>query len=403
MMASMIERAAAGHGKSMTALYEEHRGRVYAYCCALVDKDVAKEIAVAVLTEGYAAAAESGIADEQFGTFLAAQAAKKLAKHALSGDAPQADNVTPKAKFVRANAVYSGDVAEGLKAFGAMVEKLTPYQRFAYVSAMAGGLSAEAIGAAMGQREAIARFCLETAAYQVARMPIGAVRVDQMTSLFAKAAEETEFPQTADAACRKFIAEHTKRQTPLWKILVPVAAALAVVAAIVLILLPKKEPVYYADIDIADYGTITVKLDQSAAPITVENFVKLAESGYYDGLTFHRIMDGFMMQGGDGGDARPAETIEGEFESNGHKNPIKHERGVISMARTNDPNSANSQFFIMHEAAEHLDGEYAAFGHVVKGIEIVDKVCTTVQPTDDNGTIPADEQPIINSIKIRKE
>ena len=402
-MASMIERAAAGHGKSMTALYEEHRKTVYVYCCALTDKDTAKGITESVLTEGYTAAAASGVADEQYGTFLAAQAAKKLAKHVLSGDVPQADNVTPKAKFMRSNAVYGGDVDKGVKDFNSMVEKLTPYQRFAYVSAVAGGLSTDAIGVAMGQREAIARFCLETATYQVARMPIGAVRVDQLASLFAKAADEADFPTTVDTACRKFISANTKMQTPLWKILVPIAAAIAVIAAVVLILLPKKTPVYYADIDIVDYGTITVKLDQSAAPITVKNFVKLAESGYYDGLTFHRIMEGFMMQGGDGGDARPAETIVGEFESNGHKNPIKHERGVISMARTNDPNSANSQFFIMHEAAAHLDGEYAAFGHVVSGIEIVDRVCESAKPTDDNGTIPADEQPIINSIKIRKE
>ena len=402
-MATMIERAAAGHGKSMTALYEDHRGKVYAYCCALTDKETAKEITASVLTKGYAAAAEAGVADEKYGTFLTALAAKKLAGRVLSGEVPQADNVTPKAKFVRAAALYSGDVDDGLVVFNAMMDKLTPYQRFAYVSAIAGGLSTEAIGVAMGQREAIARFCLETASYQVMRMPVGAVRVDQFASLFAKAAEETEFPATADETCRKFIAANTKLQTPLWKILTPIAAALVVIVAVVLLLLPKKEPVYYADIDIENYGVITVKLDQSAAPITVENFVKLAKSGHYDGLTFHRIIEGFMMQGGDGGDARPAENIEGEFESNGHKNPIKHERGVISMARSNDPNSANSQFFIMHQTKDHLDGEYAAFGHVVKGIEVVDKVCTTAQPTDNNGSIPLGQRPVINKITIRTE
>lgn len=158
-----------------------------------------------------------------------------------------------------------------------------------------------------------------------------------------------------------------------------------------------------ADIVIQDHGTITVLLDHDAAPITVENFVKLAEDGYYDGLTFHRIIDGFMMQGGDGGDERPAETIVGEFTSNGYENSIKHERGVISMARSNDPNSASSQFFIMHEAAEHLDGQYAAFGYVVSGIEIVDTICKNAKPIDWNGGIAASDQPIITTIKIREE
>ena len=157
-----------------------------------------------------------------------------------------------------------------------------------------------------------------------------------------------------------------------------------------------------ADIVIKDHGTITVALDHDAAPITVENFVKLAKSGFYDGLTFHRIIDGFMMQGGDGGDERPADTIVGEFTSNGYKNDLKHTRGVISMARTDDPNSANSQFFIMHEAAEHLDGEYAAFGYVVSGMDIVDTICKNAQPIDWNGIIAEDERPVITTVTIRE-
>ncbi len=164
---------------------------------------------------------------------------------------------------------------------------------------------------------------------------------------------------------------------------------------------------YYADIVIENYGTITVQLYQNAAPITVQNFIDLAESGFYDGLTFHRIIEGFMMQGGDpGGDGisdEDQETIVGEFASNGYNNPLEHERGVISMARTNDPNSASSQFFIMHDDAPHLDGDYAAFGKVVSGIEVVDTVCETVQPIDSNGTILASQQPVITTITIRKK
>ncbi|MBO7737653.1 MAG: peptidylprolyl isomerase, partial [Clostridia bacterium] len=139
---------------------------------------------------------------------------------------------------------------------------------------------------------------------------------------------------------------------------------------------------YYADIDIKDYGMITVQLDQSAAPKTVGNFISLAQSGFYDGLTFHRIIEGFMMQGGDpegNGTGGAEKTVVGEFSANGHNNPISHKRGVISMARANDPNSASSQFFIVHQDSEDsLDGKYAAFGHVISGMEVVDKICETV-------------------------
>ena len=167
------------------------------------------------------------------------------------------------------------------------------------------------------------------------------------------------------------------------------------------------EPIgkYTAVIDIADYGTITLELDGDSAPLTVANFVKLAKDGFYDGLTFHRIMDGFMMQGGDpkgNGTGGSEETIPGEFSANGYDNPISHTRGTISMARASDPNSASSQFFICQADSTFLDGNYAAFGHVTEGMDVVDAICADAQPTDDNGTIPPEAQPIINSITIQE-
>jgi len=160
----------------------------------------------------------------------------------------------------------------------------------------------------------------------------------------------------------------------------------------------------YADITVKDYGKITVVLDPEAAPISVANFVSLAESGFYDGLTFHRIKEGFMIQGGRGNENSPAvSVIKGEFSLNGVENPISHTRGVISMARATDYNSATSQFFIMHKDTTSLDGRYAGFGHVVSGMEVVDAIAEAANPTDNNGTIPDDEQPIIESIKIRWE
>ncbi len=162
----------------------------------------------------------------------------------------------------------------------------------------------------------------------------------------------------------------------------------------------------YADIAIEDYGTVTVLLEPSAAPATVDNFVALAESGFYDGLTFHRIIDGFMMQGGDpegtglgGSDT----TIVGEFSANGHDNPLSHTRGAISMARSRSYNSASSQFFIVQSDSLHLDGQYAAFGYVTEGMEIVDQICEDAEPTDGNGSIAPEDQPVITSVTIRRE
>lgn len=163
---------------------------------------------------------------------------------------------------------------------------------------------------------------------------------------------------------------------------------------------------YYADIEIDDYGTITMELAYETAPATVENFVTLAEEGFYDGLTFHRIMDGFMMQGGDpngDGTGGAEETIVGEFSENGYENDLSHTRGVVSMARSSEYDSASSQFFIVHEDSTFLDGQYAAFGRVTEGMDIVDTICTEAEPIDDNGTIPAEQQPIITSIEIRIE
>lgn len=158
---------------------------------------------------------------------------------------------------------------------------------------------------------------------------------------------------------------------------------------------------YYAEIEIEDYGTVTVFLDGHAAPKTVKNFVSLARSGYYEGTTFHRIIKDFMAQGGAGDGS--AAKIKGEFKENGVNNPLKHERGTISMARATDFNSGNSQFFICQttEGCAHLDGSYAAFGHVTEGMEIVDAICDNAHPTDNNGTIPASEQPVIVRVTIR--
>ena len=156
-----------------------------------------------------------------------------------------------------------------------------------------------------------------------------------------------------------------------------------------------------AIIEVEKFGMIEVELYQDLAPITVDNFVKLVNKGFYNGLTFHRIIRGFMIQGGcpkGNGTGGPGYSIKGEFSANGVNNPIKHERGVISMARAMDPNSAGSQFFIMHQNAPHLDGQYAAFGKVTKGIEVVDAI-TSVQTNYFDAPL---QKVVIKSIKIKE-
>lgn len=160
-----------------------------------------------------------------------------------------------------------------------------------------------------------------------------------------------------------------------------------------------------AEINIKDYGVIKLELDADSAPITVTNFVNLVNDKFYNGLTFHRIIDGFMIQGGDplgNGTGGSDKTIKGEFKNNGVENNISHTRGTISMARSQANDSASSQFFIVQSDSTFLDGSYAGFGHVTSGMEIVDKICKDTKTEDDNGTVEKENQPVIESIKITK-
>lgn len=160
---------------------------------------------------------------------------------------------------------------------------------------------------------------------------------------------------------------------------------------------------HHVEITVKDYGTIAVELDADTAPISVTNFVDLASEGFYDGVTFHRIMKGFMIQGGSPngtGNGGSGKNIKGEFAQNGVKNDISHVRGTISMARATNPDSASSQFFIVHEDSKFLDGQYAGFGHVTSGIEVVDQICEDTPVTDNNGSVKPENQPVIESVKV---
>lgn len=148
---------------------------------------------------------------------------------------------------------------------------------------------------------------------------------------------------------------------------------------------------------------IKAELYPEIAPVSVNNFISLIQKYFYDGLIFHRVIRGFMIQGGDPegtGMGGSDQNIKGEFANNGVENDISHVRGVISMARAMDPDSGSSQFFIVHEDSTFLDGDYAAFGHVTEGIEIVDQLCEDTPVQDDNGTVAADDQPTITAVRV---
>ena len=161
---------------------------------------------------------------------------------------------------------------------------------------------------------------------------------------------------------------------------------------------------HHVRIVVRDYGTIEAELYADRAPQTVANFCHLAQDGFYDGLTFHRVVPGFMIQGGDpagDGTGGSDQTIPGEFSANGFSNTLSHARGVISMARSNDYDSASSQFFIMQEATPSLDGQYAAFGRVTSGMEVVDAICEQVPVADDvTGLVAPEDQPVIERVEV---
>lgn len=163
----------------------------------------------------------------------------------------------------------------------------------------------------------------------------------------------------------------------------------------------EKNPVVTIEMETGD--KIVMELYPDVAPQSVDNFVTLVQDGFYDGVVFHRIIDGFMIQGGDPdgtGTGGPGYSIKGEFSSNGFENDLKHTAGVLSMARSSSPDSGGSQFFIMHKDSPHLDGEYAAFGKVIEGMDVVNKLAEETPVVDGNGTVEAGKEPKMKKVTV---
>ena len=419
-MATTIELAKKGNVKEMTALFRGTKTQVMALCRLLLDNEKTASSAIAPIYQNLWDSLLAGeIATQD--AFEKKAVAKTIAycinktkkKNPKAFQAPQQGNFAPP----QSNKFF----LEG-EPWELVLKNLTDLTRFLYVLhgvcgydskrlASLLGLKKEAVDLALdGEDQVVAQICAAVSAQK--KIPFS-MTVEEFHQQLKEQKEHAVLPEAAERAVLGRIDSlclSLRKKAKGKKILAGVIAGIVVVAcAVVGIVLgvnhASAAPDYYADIEIQDYGTVTVELDADAAPITVENFVNLARSGFYDGLTFHRIMEGFMMQGGDpNGDGTGGSdtTIKGEFSANGVENNLSHTRGAISMARSSDYDSASSQFFIVQEDSTFLDGQYACFGYVTDGMDIVDEICESAQPTDDNGTIPADQQPVITSITIRE-
>jgi len=457
-MSTIVERAVAGHMKSMQELYEANKKELYTFCCfVLRNAGQARSASENVISEIWARAKDKQITEESDFRKLMILCAARQCRKLLFGKDPGAFRLTRVSAFTPQtilNEEFSGDVTKGTNELFDILDKIAAPKKFVFLVRTIGDLSEKQVAEIIGQREEVVRYDYSTTASELRVHLNGAVTPAKIVSLFKQASEMAVCPENMDKNCTAMMESRAVSDLPPKKVMIGVGVGVVVLIGILIAVFASgnSEPVnnttdlsgddyydfsyddyddsynedelssaiqtpevtidtsltYYADITIKDYGTITVLLDDETAPITVGNFVTLAESGFYDGLTFHRIMDGFMMQGGDpnGDGTGGSETnIFGEFTSNGYDNPLSHTAGAISMARSSAYDSASSQFFIVHEDSTFLDGEYAVFGYVTDdaGMAIVNAVCSDAQPTDDNGTIPADEQPVITSVIIRTE
>lgn len=441
-MATVYEKAAKGNKKALLALYEANKQRVYYFSRILLDDDSkASKATVKVFNEIWKRLeTEIPECDADFKALLMQRTAKYCCNEILKADTnafqvkklpiPEQDK---SADFD--SEFFEGDAQNGLSHLNSALSKLDSGRRYVFLMYAAGGLSVRRISRATKIKESSLVMLLSTTethlSHTLKHLSAKDSRTDvptynQTASLFESIEKRTKVPESIDAEILnaiESIVKAKKKNLPKKAIIISgisLIAALAIVISVICIKASNKDAddntitssesnaeleniSYYADIDIADYGVITVALDADAAPKTVENFVNLANEGFYNGLTFHRIIEGFMIQGGDpsgDGTGGSEETIYGEFSANGFENNLSHTRGAISMARSDDYDSASSQFFIVHEDSTSLDGQYAVFGYVTEGMDIVDQICADAEPTDDNGTIASDKQPIINSITI---
>ena len=456
-MTPLIKKAHKGNRDAMTTLYQLNKQQVCYICNLLLcDPKAADNACVQVFKNSWDYLLNGKIETErEFSDFVIKKAVNHC-KNKVAKSNNKAFKIPVNKNFGATQ--YSADsiVTDG-DACDQILASLPPLHRFIFVLYSYANWSEEEIAELLHTKPDVVKAALDAEQINLDRLTSAinqktgektGLSVDEFHALLADEMVASQIPHVVDTvvimaidAIADPIAEKAKKKmmkiglTSIVSIILVVALIFGIVAIVknsgsedpldddteesgstdedtdtITWLTEVESPTHYAIIDIADYGQITVALDGNSAPETVENFVTLAEEGFYDGLTFHRIIEGFMMQGGDpdadgtGGNKDEDGNeinITGEFYYNGYDNYLSHVRGAISMARANDYDSASSQFFIVHEdATSSLDMLYAAFGYVIEGMDVVDAVCEAAEPTDDNGTIEAENQPVITSITI---
>lgn len=451
-MATIIQNAAKGQRKAMEFLYEANKRKVFFIANSLLsDKVQAIDATISSFRNAWTSIKDSGITTEEEFTHLVIKKVVDLCKRKTTKKNPKAFRLPQNKNFL--NNISKADVGENV--VNTILTKLPELQHYIFVLHTACDYSNEEIAATFRFDVKTVKIALEAEKTNIEQIISysnnSSKSYDGIIQDFLEAEKDIDIPVRTNEqvaividSIATPIEKKKKKQITIISI-VSVVLCLCIIGGVFLIISLSNNGntnqsedststtatsndtetsdvsttdttytpdeldsklTYYADIDIQDYGTITVQLDQEAAPITCANFVSLANSGFYDGLTFHRIKEDFMMQGGDpngDGTGGSENTIVGEFTDNGYENNLSHTRGAISMARSSDYNSASSQFFIVHQDSTYLDGQYAVFGYVTEGLDVVDAVCEAAEPTDSNGTIEADAQPVITSITIRTE
>ena len=416
-MSKTVSAAAEKRPAAMRQLYEANKAAVFTAAMHLLgNADTANDAVVTVFTRAFTN--WQSVADSEAFRVRVLSDALAYCQKQLTRLDPKATRAPQDRRFL----LPAPTAVPKLKPLDAVLQTLPAYHRVLFVAEATAALPDEALAKVAKLDTRTLKTALEDNRRNVEAI-VKASGGDNADAVYKDAIAPLSVSADTDKAVLKVVADicksaETARRKKRNKLLITVGGLVLAVLFVGFILLgaagvfEKKpptsaedlDPTHYATIDIQDYGTVKVALDAHYAPQTVENFVKLAEEGFYNGLTFHRIMEGFMMQGGcpDGnGTGGSGQNIPGEFAENGFDNPLEHTRGAISMARAEEPNSASSQFFIVHEDNQpSLDGKYAAFGYVTEGMDVVDAVCAEAEPTDGNGTILSAEQPVINSITI---
>lgn len=427
-MATIVERAAACQRKAMQHLYQTNKSASFRIAGYLLSNEkTAADTVSSVFSTIWKELSSSGDISEAGFSRLVTQKTVESCKKKLSARDSKILRLPAGKDFSLQSSIRPHEPGEDPLHY--ILSHFTVLQRFLFVLHTACGYSTVALSRTLQLDNKLVTAALEAEKQNITLLLNGfsgepVPSYEEICTLAAAPDRLPDVPADTDQAVNAAIdrlatpGEQKKRKLITFSAIVAIAVCLCVAGVFLYQLLrtyfqqsgsKKLDPAltYYADIEIADYGTITFRLEQDDAPITTANFVALAESGFYDGLTFHRIMKGFMMQGGDpngNGSGGSGQQIVGEFTENGYDNPLSHTRGAVSMARAKDPNSASSQFFIVHQDNQRsLDGKYAVFGYVTEGMEIVDLICQSAQPTNNNGAIPAAAQPVITSITIRTE